>query len=171
MGLWLRSLLKEISISNNTQLESNVGSNNTAVKRWACTWGSILAGRAQISLKISKGDVRQNRCPLEETKRIEKLLEICNRKQRQGKKTLRHLAPKAYPSKHHDFVRRRLTAMLAPTSIDRLMTYRERFLATETNRTKLILFQFKKLSVVWPVILVFGLLPFFFHRLSKLLFS
>lgn len=49
MGLWLRSLLKEISVSNNTQLESNVGSNNTAVKRWACAWGSILAGRAQIS--------------------------------------------------------------------------------------------------------------------------
>ena len=74
-------------------------------------------------------------------------------------------------SLQHSHMRRRLTAMLAPTSIDRLMTYRERFLATETNRTKLILFQFKKLSVVWPVILVFGLLPFFFHRLSKLLFS
>lgn len=74
-------------------------------------------------------------------------------------------------SLQHSHMRRRLTAMLAPTSIDRLMTYRERFLATETNRRKLILFQFKKLSVVWPVILVFGLLPFFFHRLSKLLFS
>ena len=47
-GLWLRSLLKEISVTN-TLLESNVGSNNTAVKRWACAWGSILAGRAQIS--------------------------------------------------------------------------------------------------------------------------
>lgn len=74
-------------------------------------------------------------------------------------------------SLQHSHMRRRLTAMLAPTSIDRLMKYRERFLATETNRRKLILFQFKKLSVVWPVILVFGLLPFFFHRLSKLLFS
>ena len=38
--------------------------------------------RANFPRKISKGNVRQNRCPLEETKRIEKLLEICNRKQR-----------------------------------------------------------------------------------------
>lgn len=43
MGLWLRSLLKEISVTNNTLPESNTGSKNTAVKRWAC------AGRAQIS--------------------------------------------------------------------------------------------------------------------------
>lgn len=44
MGLWLRSLLKEISVTNNTLPESNTGSTkNTAVKRWAC------AGRAQIS--------------------------------------------------------------------------------------------------------------------------
>ena len=49
MGLWLRSLLKENSVRNNTPLESNTGSKNTAVKRWACAWGSILAGRAQIS--------------------------------------------------------------------------------------------------------------------------
>ena len=49
MGLWLRLFLKEISVTNDTLLESNTGSNNTAVKRWACAWGSILAGRAQIS--------------------------------------------------------------------------------------------------------------------------
>ena len=39
MGLWLRSLLKEISVTNNTLPESNTGSKNTAVKRWACAWG------------------------------------------------------------------------------------------------------------------------------------
>lgn len=49
MGLWLRSPLKEISVTNNTLPESNTGSKNTAVKRWACAWGSILADRAQIS--------------------------------------------------------------------------------------------------------------------------
>ena len=55
MGLWLRSLLKEISVSNNTQLESNVGSNNTAVKRWACALGSILRAARKFPAQNFKG--------------------------------------------------------------------------------------------------------------------